>query len=56
MKSNEFNAHKLVNGKLITKISETTEGNVNITAEAAQQIFETTWVAVVPELCRSQAW
>ena len=41
------------NGQVITKISEATEEDVDIAAEAAQKAFETTWGLNAPGSVRS---
>jgi len=41
------------NGKLITKVSEATEEDVDIAVEAAQKAFETTWGLNAPGSVRT---
>ena len=44
---------RIANGKLITKVSEATEEDVDIAVEAAQKAFETSWGLNAPGSVRT---
>jgi aldehyde dehydrogenase (NAD+) len=44
---------EIANGKLITKVSEATEEDVDIAVEAAQKAFETSWGLNAPGSVRT---